>query len=299
MEDLLSWKKNKTICFLLFLFLLFSTSCQQKKLGQISAVPVDSTVQVPPIPRNYEIKVREPKEDPNKDTFDVRIELDYENQEKEEKILKESGIIFTEHHGIIIGKVTQKQFDLLKQKNIKVYKKWEWVKIEDNDSKSKFDHQSRFVPDAYKDLVDQEVKSGGINFKKSRIYRDLNQDGIPEIFFDLFGGTGGENYLIYQITKDGYREMGSYFYLEMQVLQTKHKGFCDIMTYTHLNAELAHFKIYEFTGSEYIATNEMFALYWDAIDEKIFQPDFQNEKKEKFDPKWSPKDDDKYRRMIK
>jgi hypothetical protein len=290
---------KRNLCLLLLITLILSNSCRRKSAKQGQDLIIEPPIKVEsekatPEKQTEKPVEEKPKEEIQNNTFDVWFVL----SDEKEAIVKECGVSVTNDMGLMVAKVTQKQFDILKQKNIKVYKKWEWIKIENKDSNNEIDKQSRSIPDAYKDLLDQESKSK-FTFTKSRIYRDLNQDGIPEIFFDLFGGTGGENYLIYQITKDGYKEMGSYFYLEMQVLQTKHNGFCDIMTYLHINASVAHFRIYEFDGYKYVATKEMFGFYGESIDEKIFLPDFQNVKEEDFDPKWSPKDDDKYRRMIK
>lgn len=281
---------NKLGCIILVFSLIFPSACQKKQVTQIP--------QTPPTPTAHEKVIVKPEENikiptDQENTFDVWFVL----SEEKESIVKECGVLVNNDMGLMVANITQEQYDLLKQKNIKVYKKWEWVTIEVKDGKSDFDNQSRFVPDAYKDLLEQESISK-FTFTKSRIYRDLNQDGIPEIFFDLHGGIGGENYLIYQITKEGYKEMGSYFYLAMQVLPTKHNDFCDIMTYQHINNKVALLRIMEFNGSEYLTSKWLEGFIQDAIEEKIFQPDFQNVKEEDFDPKWSPNDDDKYRRML-
>jgi hypothetical protein len=262
---------KKFLSVVLLLFLLFSSSCQKKQ---------------------------------NQITFDVRFELGYGDTWKEKALIQESGVVITlDWDDYKLGKATQEQFDFLKQKQVPIYRKWEWIPVEKEKDEKPNRYFTKYVPDAFKDIDQLLVEFNKENncrefYHKTRLYRDLNQDNIPELFIATLGGTGGFCYVVYQIKKEGYQRIGYVPFSLLQVLSTKHNGFCDLMIYSKLNSPSGHLYIYEFNGNEYEKVKKMMVIYKDMIDENIFI--FEKDLKlEHFDPKWSSKDDDKYRSMIK
>jgi hypothetical protein len=138
-----------------------------------------------------------------------------------------------------------------------------------------------------------------------RFYQDLDDDGFPEMLLEWNTGTGGGNYSIFKIRKDGYLYLGSIFVWSYSTLQTKHYGFHDLMMFSRLwdldDDTWGTLQIYEFNGIKYEAVKMMDISFKDAIKEGIFTPDKRSNEAtpEEKETKWSPKDDDKYRRMIK
>lgn len=239
-----------------------------------------------------------------KKMFDIRIEINYTNEGSEEATIKYSGIILSiDWKGFKIGRATQEQFDALKKAGIAIYRKWEWksVKKEDSEQSNK-SKKLILVKNPYKDYWDIKEKKNNFRWFLARCYIDLNQDGIPEIFFPRYGGSGGSTYSLYQITKDGYIDLGSLAFINIQILPLKHNGFNDLMLYWHTSTEDGDLTIEEFDGFSYRTTKEMRVVYEQALNEKIFSPDRNGDWEQHPNSDkllWSPKDDDKYRKLIK
>jgi hypothetical protein len=264
--------KGKILCCGLFILLLIFSSCQ-KKQADLSQI-----------------------------TFNIRIEMDYENYEKEEAIISKIGIIISDYRSyFLVGRATQEQFDVLRKDGIAIYKKWEWKNsVRDNSEQSNISKKLLFVKDPYLDRWNERNGSG--LWFLSRFYQDLNQDGIPELFLPYFGGSSGYKYYIYQITKDGYYDLGTIHFSESKILPTSHNGFNDLIIYRHITSDDGRLLIEEFNGFYYESEKEMYVVYEQAVNEKIFVPDKQVPWEKHLETNkllWSPKDDDKYRRMIK
>jgi hypothetical protein len=297
---------KKLFSILLLVLFLFSSSCQKKQVTQTLVVPVTPST---PIPEKVLEQLDEtvniedkPKEDPTKTYFDVRIEIDYKNENQEDATIKYSGIILSiDWSGLKIGRATQEQFDTLKKAGIAIYRRWEWVPVKREQSEQSDKKQEIvFVKDPYLNYWKLIEKT--YSYSLSRYYKDLNQDGIPEILIPYSGGSGGTNYLIYQITKESYISLGSISYIRCQTLSTKHYGFNDLMLYWHLSADDGFFEIQEFNGYSYEAIKEMRVISEDLMNEKIFNPDKVGTWEDHPDGdklQWSPKDDEKYRKLIK
>jgi hypothetical protein len=263
-------KKNLSV--VLLMLLLFSTSCQQKKA------------------------------DLSQKTFDVRVEVDLEDKKQEEEIIKNSGIIISDYRSyFLIGRATQEQFDALKKAGIAIYKKWEWKNsVQDDSEQSNIGKKLLFVKNPYLDRWNE--RNGSELWFLSRFYQDINTDGIPELFLPYFGGSSGYKYSIYQITKEGYYDLGIIHFSASKILSTSHNGFSDVIIYRHISADDGRLLIEEFKGFYYEPVKEMLVVYKQAVEEKIFVPDKSIEWEDHPDSdklQWSPKDDDKYRRMIK
>jgi len=263
--------KQKCLCCSLLFLLLFSSSCQKKE-DQI--------------------------------TFDVRFELGYGDSWKEKALIQESGVVITlDWEDFKLGKATQEQFDFLKQKQVPIYRKWEWIPVKkENDEPSDKKEEKVFVKDPYQDHWNLKNKKLDYRWSLVRFYKDLNQDGVPEVLFPRFGGSGGTTFSIFQIIKTGYLYLGSISYSMCQTLPTKHNGFNDLMLYWHFSADDGSLSIEEFNGSVYETVKEMYVIYELALNEKIIVPDDHGtwESHPESDKLlWSTKDDDKYRRMIK
>jgi hypothetical protein len=239
-----------------------------------------------------------------KDMFEVRIEINYKNEAQEEATVKYSGIkLSVDWSGLKIGRATQEQFDTLKKAGIAIYRRWEWVPVtKDLTEQSEQKQETVFVKDPYLDYWKIKENKNNFQWSLSRFYKDLNQDGVPELFFPRFGGSGGTTFSIYQIIKEGYLSLGSISYMRCQTLSTKHNGFNDLMLYWHMSADDGDFTIEEFNGTSYEAVKEMHVISEDTKNEKIFKPDKVGTWENHPDGDkllWSSKDDDKYRRMIK
>lgn len=266
---------QKIICIFLLLFIHFSISCQKKQI------------------------------DLNQETFDIRVEDEFENEKEEGEIIKKSGIVFTyDSPSFKVGKATQEQFDYLKKQEIRIFKKWEWEEI--NEVKKTNNFSDLFVEDPYKekwmDYIPQLL----------RTYYDLNEDCIPELFLcnDFISSSGG-HYDVFQITKKGYQDLK----IEIpkrgfQVLKTKHNKFSDIQDYNKWSPEYGCLMFKQYNNFQYQTTKIMTVIYQEAIKEKIYTPDqelpfeqhpvvFKEESKKHYKLLWTPKDDDKYRKMIK
>jgi hypothetical protein len=237
-------------------------------------------------------------------TFDVRFELGYGDISKEKALIQESGVVITlDWDDFILGKATQEQYDFLKQKQVPIYRKWEWIPVEKEKDKKPTRYFNKFVANAYQD-IDQLLEAYNkendcrVWYLKGRSYRDFNLDSVPELLISTTGGTGGLSYVIYQITKEGYQRLGGIAFKSIQLLPTNHNGFCDLMTYWHWSYSKGELAVYEYNGKEYVKVKKMTVSYKDMIEEKIFTPE-EGSKQEEYDIKLSPKDDDKYRSMIK
>jgi hypothetical protein len=234
------------------------------------------------------------------ETFDIRVEVDINDEKEEGEIIKKSGIeVSYDSLPLKIGKATQEQIDYLKKNDIKVYPIWEWVPIEKQKNEITTEYKSEFVPDAYQDIVNLQNEKNRINnsrelWSKDRIYRDLDGDSIPELFIQTTLGNGSCGYIIYRITKDGYRRMGGISYQLIEILPTKHNGFFDIVKYGRLDSDTGYLSILEFNGSFYETKKGMWVVLEDAINNKIIESEVET--LEEYDPKWSSKDDDKYRK---
>lgn len=159
------------------------------------------------------------------------------------------------------------------------------------------------VSDPYK-----EVWNSKENYKiyLSRFYKDINDDTIPELFIKWFEGTGA-SYVVYRILKTNYLYLGSISFSSFQLLDNSHFGFKDIDAFlpTEIKEngnQKGSLEIYEFNGLYYSSKKKMDIDLKSSIKEKIFTPDktytlikhpIGNTLL------WSPKDDDKYRKMIK
>jgi hypothetical protein len=293
---------NKVGCIWLVVLLLLSSSCRGRKVIHIPATPTT------PAPKEFKEQpagivknMDKSKEDPSKIYFDIRIEnIDYENQ-KQLSIIRSSGIndLTPDWRGLKIARATQEQFDYLKKQNMKAYRKYEWVIIDQKKSEqfsNGFD--IKFSNNPYQDLW------GKIPFDLTRFYQDLNQDNIPEIFFPTSGGSGGQNYMVYQITKESYKFLGEISYMSKQLLNSKHNGFYDIVTFWRSGDEIGYLTFRQFDGKQYVAAKYMEVIPSEALKDKVFDPEDYKTIAWESHPEgdkllWSPKDDDKYRRMIK
>ena len=160
------------------------------------------------------------------------------------------------------------------------------------------------ISDPYKDVWNAKN-----NYKDflSRFYKDLNHDGIPELFIKWNESYTGEYYVIYRILKSNYLYLGSILFSSFQLLNSDHFGNQDIMVFSKSGVidngkQKGWLEIYESNGLTYISLKELKIDLVSAIQEKLLTPDktytlikhpigntlF-----------WSPKDDDKYRKMIK
>jgi hypothetical protein len=241
-------------------------------------------------------------------TFEVRIEAhsnlasSQEDDEKFIKFIKNYGITLSVTWGNIkFGKATQEQFDALKKAGIAICRKWEWIPVKATEEAK---NTINFTKNPYLDYWNLQGKPMSYRWLLARFYQDVNLDGIPEVIFPRYYGSQGSIYSIFQITKEGYLELGTVHYELKQILPTKHNGQSDLMLYWILskNPETGNLSIVEFDGTQYRTVKEMYIYLQDAIKEKIFTP--EEEKKIESHPYgdkllWSPKDDDKYRRMIK
>lgn len=238
------------------------------------------------------------------DTFEVRIDLDYDNLDQEEATVKNSGIqLSIDWMDFKIGKATQEQFDALKKAGIAIYRRWEWSPTGGEEEESSSEKQKMLVvKDPYKDFWKLKENKNNYQWSLSRIYKDINQDGVPELFFPRYGGSGGTTYSLYQITKEGYLDLGSISYSICQTLPSKHNGFNDLKLYWHMSADDGYLTIEEFNGSSYEAVKEIHILSADLKNYNILKPDQGGtwEDHPKGDKLiWTPKDDEKYRRLIK
>ncbi|MCE5223094.1 hypothetical protein LLG10_02745 [bacterium] len=166
--------------------------------------------------------------------------------------------------------------------------------------------KSKIVSDPYLEIWNAEVKEsiGVYRLYLSRFYKDLNGDGIPELFLSWFGGTGGRQFLIYQITKDGYRYLQNMFMYSLEVLDENHNGYQDIQVFARLGAgpgggtTNGSLSRYEFNGEYYISKKSMEITEEHASRANLFHPEQNNrEEHPSIDTlHWSPKDDDPYRK---
>lgn len=311
---------QKCLYYILLVFLLFSSSCQKKQLArkpfespinQVQEKQEEKSIPPESKPDTEEgqstgivKKVDKSKEDPTKTYFDIRIEnIDYENQEQF-IIIQNSGIIdlTPDWRGLKIGRASQDQVDYLKKQKMRVFRKYEWIIYDKKESDQvSNDNKILFTDNPYSDYwIDYQLDKKP--FILTRFYEDINQDNIPEIFFPTGGGSGGIHYRVYQITQDGYFYLGGISYMSKQILNTKHNGFNDIVTFWDTGEEMGYLSLLQFDGKKYIDTKEMEIIPSEAIKDKVFIPDkrIEWETHPQGDKLlWSPKDDDKYRRMIK
>ncbi len=239
----------------------------------------------------------------NNPTFVVRIELhleyDDDQNEIEDAFIKNSGILIIHDYGYFkIARITKAQYDYLKSNNIQIYGKWDWIPHK----KKLHDKNKIYIRDIYYDYWKEEKKEDTHLFFLSRNYKDLNSDGIPEVLIPYYGGSGGSDYKVFQITKEGYLSLGSISYILIQTLPSQHNGMNDLMYYWHLSASDGYLHVAEYNGFSYESVKEMPVILDQAIQEKIFVPDKESENEEHPHSdylQWSSKDDDKYRKMIK
>jgi hypothetical protein len=148
----------------------------------------------------------------------------------------------------------------------------------------------------------QELREKGLSVK-GRFYKDLNQDGVPELFLSYDSGSAGSEYVMYRITKKGYDFLGYISFLYFQLLSTKHNGYFDIQTFVRSYTEEDGVYVgglYKDTydGNKYRNISRIDYVYNENKVDSVFIPD-QIDVTLMLSSLWSPKDDDKYRRMIK
>jgi len=169
-------------------------------------------------------------------------------------------------------------------------------------------NKSQWVKDPYK-----EINLCEICHRISRRYCDINQDGIPELFLSWSGGTGGSNYVVYQITKGDYRFLGNLdFFPSPQILHTKHNGFNDLLIFWRLGGNEKGeaegvLSLLEFDGNKYKMIKEMNIYKEEAIKKKIFTPNtdkifshnYISDDDIETNKPWTREADDEYRKLIK
>lgn len=148
----------------------------------------------------------------------------------------------------------------------------------------------------------QELREKGLS-GKGRFYKDLNQDGVPELFLSFNSGSSSVNYAMYRITKKGYDFLGYIGFLYFQLLSTKHNGYFDIQTFNRSFTEEDRVYVgglykYSYDGIGYTRINRIDYIYNENKADSVFIPD-QIDETLMLSSLWSPKDDDKYRWMIK
>jgi len=107
------------------------------------------------------------------------------------------------------------------------------------------------IENPYQYVWDDEGDLEGI----TRFFLDINGDQTPELFIganSLIGNGGGEFHVFLKSGKS-YNHLGSVFCSPggLDVLATKHNGFSDLRTCTHMSAEECTLTIYIFSGEKY------------------------------------------------
>jgi hypothetical protein len=171
----------------------------------------------------------------------------------------------------------------------------------DEAQKQQLDKEYPFITDHVIDPY-QELREKGLS-GKGRFYKDLNQDGVPELFLSYNSGSSSVYYAMYRIAEKGYDFIGYVHFLFFQLLPTKHNGYFDIQTFVRSYAEEDKVYVgglykYTFDGIGYIRNSRIDYTYNENKDNSVFKPD-QIDETLMLSSLWSPKDDDKYRRMIK
>jgi len=156
--------------------------------------------------------------------------------------------------------------------------------------------KSNHVDDPYKELVERGV------FLR-RYYKDLNGDNIPELFLPCNLGSSSVTYLMYRITKNGYDFIGKANFLFFQLLPAKHYGYFDFQGFVQSFTKEGSYHVgglylYVFDGITYKENKTIDYIYNENNHDQVFNP-IQLDEDLKPPNTWSPKDDDKYRRMIK
>jgi len=167
---------------------------------------------------------------------------------------------------------------------------------------------SKIVADPYKEVWNAELNEniGAYRPYMSRFYMDANGDTIPELFLSWYGGTGGRQYLMYQITQNGYLYLGNISIYSIEILSAKHQGFHDILVFWRLGRAASGetygaLSMYEFDGEYYLEKKSMEITEEKASRLDLFHPDQENREEHPSNDtlRWSPKDDDQYRKIIK
>jgi len=171
----------------------------------------------------------------------------------------------------------------------------------DEAQKDQFDKEFPFITDHVIDPY-QELREKGLS-GKGRFYKDLNQDGVPELFLSYNTGSSSAYYAMYRITKGGYDFIGYVHFLFFQLLQTKHNGYFDIQVFSRSYTEgdgiyVGGLYKYSYDGIGYSRISRIDYIYNENKTDHVFKPD-QIDETLMLSNLWSPKDDDKYRRMIK
>jgi len=309
--------KNIIVAKFIFVLILLLQACHsggekttihstKSFLNDLLIVQSESLAEKNDIRSNYPIIIKK-KEIPSiiglKNLLEVRIELhqeyDYQKSEIEDVFIQNSGIRITYDYGHFkIALVTKEQLNYLKSNHILVYGKWEWIPCQtQTQAKTKEVHR-----DIYANYW-KKSKEATYLWSLSRVYYDLNTDNIPEILIPYSGGSGGSDYFVYQITKEGYLSLGSISCILMQKLPTQHNGLNDLMLYWHLSADDGFLSIAEYNGISYEEVKSMPVILEQAVQEKIFKPGQPGAKEEEHPEidslQWSSKDDDRYRKLIK
>jgi hypothetical protein len=188
-----------------------------------------------------------------------------------------------------------------------------WVIIDSQEKHEFPTNKSLITKDPYKDIWETETSPGIYRYRPflARFYKDLDKDGIPELFISWSGGSGGNNYVIYKITKGDYYYLGNIFIYNLQILTTYHYGMQDLIAFWRLGAYEdgsldGALTLYQFDGTKYKEIKYKNTSLNYAMKNNIFKPDDINIEKhpntDNSNPdklQWSPKDDDKYRNLIK
>jgi hypothetical protein len=164
---------------------------------------------------------------------------------------------------------------------------------------------TRLVSDPYQVIWNYDHN----NYKDflGRYYEDLDDDLIPELFLTWSGGTCAASWFIYKITNDGYLLLGNLDFWDEDVLDEKHFGYKNIMTFTRTGSledgdEDGFLTLIEFDGKEYVPQKRMDITLNQSKKRDLFHLNnliIAQQHPEGDKLLWSPNDDDKYRRMIK
>jgi hypothetical protein len=166
-------------------------------------------------------------------------------------------------------------------------------------------YKTRLVIDPYQVIWNYDHN----NYKDflGRYYEDLDDDLIPELFLTWSGGTCAASWLIYKITNEGYILLGNLDFWAEEVLDEKHFGYKDIMTFTRTGSledgdEDGFLTLFEYAGMSYVPQKSIDITLNESKKRDLFHLNNlivaqQHPEGDKL--LWSPKDDDKYRRMIK
>ena len=121
-------------------------------------------------------------------------------------------------------------------------------------------YNTRLVSDPYQVIWNYDHN----NYKDflGRYYEDIDDDLVPELFLTWYGGTCAARWLIYKITNDGYLLLGNLDFWANEVLDEKHFGYKNIMTFTRTGSledgeEDGFLTLFEYDGKSYIQRKRM------------------------------------------